>query len=344
MTGVTLLAASLAAVAAFLLARGVVSAPMRLATRIAPYTSRARQRLGTIEPVSSHDVGQTVWAPILAALSNVVATIADAGQSDTLEQRLRNAGMGHLTAEDYRRRQLAATAAGAVAGITLAVVLQVSVAGSLALVIASSFFGLTRWRAVVERRTEQRRTLMQAEAHILCQLLAIYLRTGDTPMGALDRLTARAHGVIPDELATGAILIRRGAPAEEVLEQMATTTAERYAARLYRLYGATWQASGDPTALMALAEVLRAGRPRRALPPNGQTTNRHGAAARHGHRPDPDPVHRCRHPLHRSWSLKVTTERSTPCPQPQPTIHKPTRSPTNVTPASPPSRCSPGRR
>ena len=37
-------------------------------------------------------------------------------------------------------------------------------------------------------------------------------------------------------------------------------TAEPSAARLYRLYGSTWAAAGDPGALLALADSLRATR------------------------------------------------------------------------------------
>lgn len=101
---------------------------------------------------------------------------------------------------------------------------------------------------------------MQAEAHMVAQLLAIYLRTGDTPMGAVERLTNRAEGIVLDELAAAIALIRSGSPASEVFNQLAGVTAEPSAARFYRLYGATWQASGDPAALLSLAEVLRAGR------------------------------------------------------------------------------------
>ena len=260
MTGVGLLAASLAALAAFVFARAMVGTPMRLSTRIGPYTAKVRQRLGTSEAVTTQLGARSVWAPMITTITNAVATLADAGQTGTLDQRLRNAGMGHLNVDDYRRRQLGATASGAVVGVLLAGLLRLGPAGSLVIMLGCGFFGLTRWRAVLDRRTDQRRETMQAEAHILCQLLAIYLRTGDTPMGALERLTARANGIIPDELAAATGLIRRGAPAADVLERLAATTAEPFAARLYRLYGATWQAAGDPTALMALAEVLRAGR------------------------------------------------------------------------------------
>ena len=65
---------------------------------------------------------------------------------------------------------------------------------------------------------------------------------------------------MPGELAEAAAQIRSGSPPVEVLERLAGQTAEPSAARLYRLYGASWSAGGDPTALLALSDSLRASR------------------------------------------------------------------------------------
>ena len=120
--------------------------------------------------------------------------------------------------------------------------------------------GALRWRAKVDGLIDDRRTLMRAEAHTVCQMLAVWLRTGDTPSGALDRLSRRTAGIVPGELAEASAQIRSGSPPAEVLERLADQTAEPSAARLYRLYGATWNAGGDPAALLALSDSLRASR------------------------------------------------------------------------------------
>lgn len=253
------LAAFVGAVAVFFVVRSLVGESMRLSTRIGPYTVRARRELGTTQAVSTTAPVRSVWGPMLNSLTATVAKVADAGEHETLELRIRNAGM-NITVDDYRRRQLLTAAAGAGVGMAGALVFGLSAVMSLVVVATCVFIGVTRQRAVLNGRTEKRRRIMQAESHIICQLLATYLRTGDTPMGALDRLQRRASGVIPAELAAAVGLIRRGRPANEVLDEIAATTAEPYAARLYRLYGATWNASGDPTALLSLAEVLRNGR------------------------------------------------------------------------------------
>lgn len=259
MNGAVLLAATAAAVAAFVLAGVVVRPPARLLPRLAPYTDRVRQRLDTAVAHTT-SASTSLWGPLVSAAARALGNIADAGRDDDVTLRLRHAGMSHLSADQYRRRQLGYTVAGATAGLVLAAALRLSAAAFLVVLLGCAFVGMTRWRATVDRRTEQRRTIMQAEAHMVAQLLAIYLRTGDTPMGAVERLTNRAEGIVLDELAAAIALIRSGSPASEVFNQLAGVTAEPSAARFYRLYGATWQASGDPAALLSLAEVLRAGR------------------------------------------------------------------------------------
>ena len=257
MNGTTLLAACAAALAAFLLVRSFVHVPMRLAARVEPYTGRVRQRLTTVIPVRVAQPATSAWGPLLGAVTRAVGTLAEAGQTDQLEQRLRHAGLGHLTVEDYRRRQLASAAVAALGGVVLAGLLRVDAGLGLVMVGAAVFFGATRWRSKLDRLTEKRRAVMQAEAHVVCQLLAVYLRTGDTPMSALERLCGRADGVIPAELSGATAVIRRGRPAPETLDRLAGETTEPAAARLYRTYAAGWQAAGNPNALMALAEQLR---------------------------------------------------------------------------------------
>src|SRR5699024_4878311 len=133
--------------------------------------------------------------------------------------RLRQAGIIHLTADGYRTRQLATTVAGLAFGMLLALALPFSPALGLLLVGLAGFVGLTRWRALVDRKIAQRRTTMRAETHTICHLLAVYLRTGDTPIGALERLGRRTRGAVPHELADAVARIRAGEPAAEVLEQ-----------------------------------------------------------------------------------------------------------------------------
>jgi tight adherence protein C len=259
MTGQVLAIATVAAVAAGLLAHCLVRTPKRLAVRLAPYTERTRGRLGTsVAPVAANE--SSVWGPMLTAAAGWLARTVDAGSADDLELRLRRAGLGHLSAAGYRRKQLAYTGAGLVGGVVLALALRLSTAAALVLAGAFAVAGALRWRARLDHLTNERRLQIRAEAHTVCQMLAVWLRTGDTPAGALARLAQRSSGIIPGELAEAAAQIRSGTPPSQVLERAAQQTAEPAAARLYRLLGATWAASGDPTALLALADDLRASR------------------------------------------------------------------------------------
>jgi Flp pilus assembly protein TadB len=251
--------ATLAAVAAGCLVRGVVRTPVRLATRLAPYTERARGRLGTTTPARNTGTG-SVWGPMVTAAANGLGRVLDTGTVGEVELRLRQAGLGGLTAAGYRRRQLTYTVAGFAFGVALALLVRLPTTPALVVSVAFGAAGALRWRGKVDRLTNDRRMRMRAEAHTVCQMLAVWLRTGDTPSGALDRLAQRATGIVPGELSEAAAQIRTGTPPADVLERLARQTAEPSASRLYRLYGATWAAAGDPTALLALADSLRSSR------------------------------------------------------------------------------------
>ena len=150
-----------------------------------------------------------------------------------------------------------ATNRAALPMFALFIALQLAALPMLVCAAGLGLFSATRWRARIDRAISERNTLGRAELYSVCQLLAVYLRTGDTPSVALDRLTARTTGVIPGELADAANRIRAGSPAALVMERLADDTTEPAAARLYRAVGSTWATGGDPDGLLALADDLR---------------------------------------------------------------------------------------
>lgn len=251
-----MLAAVSAAVAVAVLARRVLRPLGRLEPRVAPYSDRVRAQLGTTVPRRVENTS-SVWGPLITSLADGLANVIDANRVEDTALRLRQSGLG-LSVEEYRRRQLVWTAVALVAALLVSLVVQLSTGATLIVMAAGGLVGMTQWRSRVDRRIAQRRAVMAAETHAICQMLAVYLRTGDTPIGALERLVARTTGVVSDELAHATARIRSGTPATVVLDELATDCPEPSTARLYRLYGATWPASGDPAALLALAEDLRA--------------------------------------------------------------------------------------
>lgn len=253
------LAASSAAVAAVCATQALVPRRQRLAPRLRPYTVGVRARLGTTEPEQPTGT-PGVWGPIVSALADGLARLIDASSEANAELRLRHAGLAHLGVDGYRRRQLAYTVGALVSGFALAAMLGLNVAGMLVIAAASGLWGATRWRARVAGSIAKRRELMRGELYTVSQLLAVYLRTGDTPAGALERLADRSDGLIARELGDAGSRIRSGSSPGPVLDALAADTAEPAAGRLYRVYGAAWTSGGDPGALLALAEDTRAAR------------------------------------------------------------------------------------
>jgi tight adherence protein C len=200
-----------------------------------------------------------VFGPLIRQLANGLAAVVDASSSTSAELRLDQAGLD-LTVEQYRTRQLAYTASAVAGGAGLGVLLGRSAGVVLLLSLAGGLWGATRWRGRVDRLIAKRRDRMRAELYTVCQLLAVYLRTGDTPAGAVDRLVRRTRGEVAAELRGAAAQIRTGAAVDVAFGRLVSATPEPGAARLYRLLSSTWSAGGDDQALSALGEDMRASR------------------------------------------------------------------------------------
>lgn len=255
-----------AAVAAGCLARALVRQPRPLAARIQPYTAPLRGRLGTVRAERvGHDADSgrsgvmLVFGPFIVSLANGLAQLVDASASTSAELRLRQAGLT-MTAEQYRTRQLAYTAGAMAAGAFTGLVLSRRAGTVILLGVAAGLWGATRWRARLDRMITRRRDRMRSELYTVCQLLAIYLRTGDTPSGAVERLVRRSSGEVITELAEASAQVRTGNTAATVFEQLTATTPEPSAARLYRVLSSTWTAGGDAEGLLALADDMRSSR------------------------------------------------------------------------------------
>lgn len=256
MTGQAVLAALLAAVGAAMLTTSLVRSRVQLANRIEPYAQRTRSQLGTVIPERAQGP-RTVWGPMITTLADSFARLIGGGID---EQRLRQAGMADLTVDDAHRQQLAFTAAGVGVGVVMALFVSLGATGSLLLVIIAGVGGYSNWRSRIDRAIRLRSERLSAETHVMCQILAMYLRTGDNPQPAVERLVRRSSGEVSQDLGRAVSLIRSGSVAREVFERTAQESSEPQSSRLYRLVGASWDDGGDADALMQLSEVLRASR------------------------------------------------------------------------------------
>lgn len=266
-TPALVMAAGAAGVAAASAVGLVVRPPARLGPRVRPFAQLARSRLGAgdADPAVLLDRPRAAAAELAASaarrLAGVLARLVDAGDANSIEARLRQAGMGAVSADDYRMGQLGRTAVGCASGAALGIVLGLSAATTLAMVGLLGYWGASRWRARVDRAIRARRGFMRAELATLCQLLAVHIRAGHGPVEAVREVAGRSRGPVASELADAVGWIAGGMVPAMAYERLAIAAAEPLAARLYRMLGPATASGGDiASGLLALADDVRAER------------------------------------------------------------------------------------
>lgn len=259
-----------AAVAAAGLVGLVVRPTRRLAPLVQPYAQLARSRLGRSADMSalvSLDTPATtigrVLGPLMRSGANRLSNLVDACGEEDLGRRLRQAGFTDIDAQHYRMRQLAWSIGGAATGVALGLVQPglPRAGGVLALGGAGLFYGAVRWRSRVAKAIEARRERMRVDLYTVAQLLAIMIRTGYGPVGAIREVVSRGRGPVIEELDEALRWVAGGRPESEALERLALDTPEPLAARLYRVLATGIQAGGDlAQSLRAVADDLRSER------------------------------------------------------------------------------------
>lgn len=277
MTLTTLLpAATTTATFAMLVVRALLPGRKRLHQRLAPYTQTARSRLGApLEPAylqlanpTTRPAGVTpprpgnpvveVFGPIARRAAGALGTLIDAADRDALQRRLRQAGMAHLSVDQYRMRQLATTAAGISLGAATGLLLHRSTALMLVLIICCGVPAATWWRNKALRAIETRAQTMRIETYTIAQLLAVLLRTGHAPIDAVRTLTTQTSGAITTELRQALEWTNGGLAAADAYRRLAEDAVDPAVARLYRIIATGTRSGGDiASALLVLAEDVR---------------------------------------------------------------------------------------
>lgn len=265
-----LFVACVAAIAAMATARVVVPPRRPLRIRLRPYASMSRVRLGTGYPDPSMvDVTRRpprsavaeVFGPIAARAASLLSALVDAADSETLERRLRQAGMAAASADEYRMRQLGSAVAGVSTGVALGVVVFRSPAMTLLMVLCLGFPAATLQRNRVTRAIDHRRDRMRAEVYTVAHLLAVLIRTGHGPVDAVRSVAALGRGPVVEELREALALIGGGTSPQRAWDKLAESSVEPSTARVYRLLAASARGSGDLSGpLLAIADDLRAER------------------------------------------------------------------------------------
>jgi Flp pilus assembly protein TadB len=260
MSALGLVAVLASGAAAALFARAVVPPTTRLAPRVRPYVLAlpARERAPAVEAVGARTAIGRLFLPPLAAFLRRAGGALERRSDAHLDRMLWQAGLGDVTADEYRVRQ-------AVRGAVLAVVCGGAAAATirtpvvvLACAVAGFVAGVTGWRRNVEAAIAARATRLRQELYTINQLLALHLRTGAGPMQAAQRIVERGTGAVVEELDAVLGWVRGGLSEPDAFRRAAELTPEPTAARTYQLVATGAERGADLAgALLALSEDLR---------------------------------------------------------------------------------------
>jgi len=268
-TGVPLLAASLAAIAAALFAGLLVRPRARLAGRLRPYTVVSRSLLGrpvevgAVPRFTGDSTLARLFGPPLIAVADRFGRLIDNTGEDALRRKLRQAGMLQDLPEadrvqEYRVRQLLLATGGATIGFLLGMAGFRSLLLILVTTLAGFVGGAARWRGRIDRAIEDRRDRMRIELYTVNQLMAMRIRVGGGVVSAVRHLVERGRGAVVDELVEALRMHQGGMPAGAAFRRIAEVTPEPHARRCYQVLATADERGSDlAIALLALSEDIR---------------------------------------------------------------------------------------
>lgn len=187
---------------------------------------RATRRLPLVARVTPFVVGRhslAVPADDASFLGALMRPTPGAGSARSLSDTLARAGrMGDL--DRFRVEQVAGGLIGAVAGGGLGLLAMLR-GGPLISILLLAAFGAVLGVLVVDRqlaqRARQRSARMGRELPAVAELLAFAVAAGESPMAALERVTALARGEFAGECRTAVGEMRAGMPMDAALRGIA---------------------------------------------------------------------------------------------------------------------------
>lgn len=210
-----------------MLSRLVVVRRPELSVRVLPYVrdlpqmSRSRPVVGVQHRTPFH----AVFGPLLSDAAAMVERVL--GGSTSIRRRLDRANLS-MTVHDFRVEQVLWGLVGlGVAGALSLVVALRSPGRTLPLLVlcAIAFMAgvLLRENRLTAQVTARERRLM-VEFPTVAELLALAVGAGEGPVAALDRVVARCHGEMADDLLRVLSQIRTGSPVSTALDELAART------------------------------------------------------------------------------------------------------------------------
>lgn len=254
------------------LARVVLPPPVRLATRVRPYTVSIRSALGApadVGVIPGGDRAGRASQPLrlmVEAAARRLGRLLERATDEATATRIRQAGiLRHVREEDrlaaYRTRQLGSVVGWAGTSLVVSSLLHTGTTRALALAALGLIVGATRQRGRLERAVDERRARMRIEIYTVNQLLAIRVRAGGGVVQAVQHLVWRGSGEVVGELSEALRLHRAGLGAAEALTRIARSTPEPFCARTYALLAAAEARGADLAAgLRSLSEDVREAR------------------------------------------------------------------------------------
>jgi tight adherence protein C len=201
----------------------------QLAVRVLPYLRDLPQTAALDAAVPA---GRPVLSPLVAAAARVVDRVL--GGTASVERRLARAG-STMTVADFRVSQvvwgLAGFALAAVPGGLLAVRSPERTVPLLLCALVAGVLGvlLRENRLTAQVAARERRIL--AEFPTVASLLALAVAAGESPVAALDRVVAHAHGELAVDLRGVLASVRTGVPLTRAFDDLAARTGLPVVAR-----------------------------------------------------------------------------------------------------------------
>jgi tight adherence protein C len=229
----------------------------RLESRLAPYvrdTARPSRLIGESRVVTPFPTLERLLRPVLGDAVKLIERLL--GGAGSVRRRLEQAGL-QMTVEEFRVEQVIWGAGGLLAGVLLMLTLiarsahrsPVPLLVLCLIATAGGVLGRDRWLSHQVREREQR---MTAEFPTVAELLALAVSAGESPIGALERVTRLSGGELARELGRALDDARGGAPLVAALDAVAARTTLPALARFVDGIAVAVE-RGTP-----LAEVLRA--------------------------------------------------------------------------------------
>ncbi len=247
------LAGLLFAVGGLLIAWRLRALRPRLVARVEPYLREPPGSSGLLNIYTPFPQLERVLQPVLADVGKLLDRLGSPTHS--VRQRLLRSG-SQRRVEEFRIEQVVwatvALGGGLFLALILAAVRQSHPLALLVLVLVLSMCGALGRDYLLTRRVKQREQAMAAQFPTIAELLALAVSAGETPLGAVERVTQTAQGALSEELTATVADVRSGIPLPRALAALANRTEVPAIAR-FTDGVATAIERGTP-----LAEVLRA--------------------------------------------------------------------------------------